>query len=238
MTSAAPPVPPTHPASQQQSRQNPQQQQQHHQYTASLSSQQNQSTVSPPNKRDLKSWWKGFKLPSKHQETHGTATPSARSRPHRSTSLFVEDLECRYSALPSSVAQLHGMVAAGGGHHPQPASARRMNLPPAAALPRRHRSDAFVHILNWRLRSSAAGSCLKLHPLERRLTVSETRPQGIFGVPLRQSITYANVAISLIDENEKSYIYGYVPIVVAKCGVFLKEKGMRPHLRSFRVLSW
>lgn len=51
------------------------------------------------------------------------------------------------------------------------------------------------------------------------------RPQGIFGIPLRQSITYANVAISLVDENGTSYIYGYVPIVVAKCGVFLKEKG-------------
>ncbi|CAI4219149.1 unnamed protein product [Parascedosporium putredinis] len=55
-------------------------------------------------------------------------------------------------------------------------------------------------------------------------TTPEARPQGIFGVPLRQSITYANVAISLIDENGSSYIYGYVPIVVAKCGVFLKEK--------------
>ncbi|KAI4866408.1 RhoGAP-domain-containing protein [Hypoxylon rubiginosum] len=52
----------------------------------------------------------------------------------------------------------------------------------------------------------------------------ETQPKGIFGVPLRQSITYANVAISLVDEKGKSYIYGYVPIVVAKCGVFLKEK--------------
>ncbi len=50
-------------------------------------------------------------------------------------------------------------------------------------------------------------------------------PNGIFGVPLRQSITYANVAISLVDAEGKSYIYGYVPIVVAKCGVFLKEKG-------------
>lgn len=78
--------------------------------------------ASPPTKRDLKSWWKGFKLPSKHQEQQ------------------------------------------------------------------------------------------------------DTRPRGIFGVPLRQSITYANVAISLVDENGESYIYGYVPIVVAKCGVFLKEK--------------
>jgi hypothetical protein len=50
-------------------------------------------------------------------------------------------------------------------------------------------------------------------------------PTGIFGVPLRQSITYANVAISLVDAEGKSYIYGYVPIVVAKCGVYLKEKG-------------
>jgi len=52
----------------------------------------------------------------------------------------------------------------------------------------------------------------------------DTAP-GIFGIPLRQSITYANVAISLVDADGKSYIYGYVPIVVAKCGVYLKEKG-------------
>jgi hypothetical protein len=50
-------------------------------------------------------------------------------------------------------------------------------------------------------------------------------PLGIFGVPLQQTIPYANVAISLINDEGHSYIYGYVPIVVAKCGVFLKEKG-------------
>jgi len=44
-------------------------------------------------------------------------------------------------------------------------------------------------------------------------------------VPLRQSIGYANVAISLVNDEGQSYIYGYVPIVVAKCGVYLKEKG-------------
>jgi hypothetical protein len=49
---------------------------------------------------------------------------------------------------------------------------------------------------------------------------------GIFGVPLADSIRYANVAISLQNDNGESFIYGYVPIVVAKCGVFLKEKGM------------
>ncbi|KAL8867458.1 MAG: hypothetical protein Q9174_005654 [Haloplaca sp. 1 TL-2023] len=49
-------------------------------------------------------------------------------------------------------------------------------------------------------------------------------PSLIFGVPLQDSIKYANVAISLTNEQGESYIYGYVPIVVAKCGVFLKEK--------------
>ncbi len=42
---------------------------------------------------------------------------------------------------------------------------------------------------------------------------------------MQTSIRYANVAISLYDADGNSYIYGYVPIVVAKCGVFLKEKG-------------
>ena len=50
-------------------------------------------------------------------------------------------------------------------------------------------------------------------------------PIGIFGVPLSVSIKYANVAISLTNEHGESYVYGYVPIVIAKCGVFLKEKG-------------
>lgn len=42
---------------------------------------------------------------------------------------------------------------------------------------------------------------------------------------LQVSVRYANVAISLFDEDGNSFIYGYVPIVVAKCGVFLKERG-------------
>ncbi|KAL2018908.1 hypothetical protein VTK56DRAFT_10275 [Thermocarpiscus australiensis] len=131
MTSAAPaPAAAAAPASQQQEKPQQQQQQQQQKQATNPSgpppstpaATQLQSAASPPSKRDLKSWWKSFKLPSRHQESN------------------------------------------------------------------------------------------------------EPRPQGIFGVPLRQSITYANVAISLVDENGKSYIYGYVPIVVAKCGVFLKEK--------------
>ncbi|KAI4122164.1 MAG: hypothetical protein LQ338_005972 [Usnochroma carphineum] len=58
---------------------------------------------------------------------------------------------------------------------------------------------------------------------EEEKQVAET-PTGIFGVALQDSIKYANVAISLTNERGESYIYGYVPIVVAKCGVYLKEK--------------
>jgi hypothetical protein len=69
------------------------------------------------------------------------------------------------------------------------------------------------------------------------LLACRTAPQGIFGVPLQSSIRYANVAISLFNEQGQSYIYGYVPIVVAKCGVYLKEKGMstpwpQPHTHT------
>ncbi|EWC46605.1 hypothetical protein DRE_04092 [Drechslerella stenobrocha 248] len=51
---------------------------------------------------------------------------------------------------------------------------------------------------------------------------------GIFGVPLQESIKYAKVAISMNDQNGNSFIYGYIPIVIAKCGVFLKDKGKLP----------
>lgn len=57
------------------------------------------------------------------------------------------------------------------------------------------------------------------------LSLRTVPSQGIFGVPLQMSIRYANVAISLFNDEGESYIYGYVPIVVAKCGVYLKEKG-------------
>ncbi|KAJ5228976.1 hypothetical protein N7489_009684 [Penicillium chrysogenum] len=58
----------------------------------------------------------------------------------------------------------------------------------------------------------------------RKDELKEEAPCGIFGIALNVSIKYANVAISLTNDHGESFIYGYVPIVVAKCGVFLKEK--------------
>jgi len=72
-------------------------------------------------------------------------------------------------------------------------------------------------------------SCVVAITLESLLTLVVApiveAPSRIFGVDLQTSIKYANVAISLTNEHGESFIYGYVPIVVAKCGVFLKEKG-------------
>lgn len=60
----------------------------------------------------------------------------------------------------------------------------------------------------------------------------ETPPRTVFGVPLVTSIRYANVGVSLQDEEGGKYIYGYVPIVVAKCGIYLKESGQFEHFPS------
>lgn len=52
---------------------------------------------------------------------------------------------------------------------------------------------------------------------------ADVRASPIFGVDLNRSIQYANVSISLSDPSGEQFIYGYIPIVVAKCGVYLKK---------------
>jgi hypothetical protein len=48
---------------------------------------------------------------------------------------------------------------------------------------------------------------------------------GIFGVSLTTSIEYAYVNISITNPHGDSEVYGRIPIIVAKCGVYLKDKG-------------
>ena len=55
--------------------------------------------------------------------------------------------------------------------------------------------------------------------------VEEAGPR-IFGVQFTTSIRYANVAISLSNDDGESYIYGYIPIILGKCAVKLKEEGV------------
>jgi hypothetical protein len=38
----------------------------------------------------------------------------------------------------------------------------------------------------------------------------------VFGKPLRESLKYANVQISTANSNGEMYVWGYIPVVVAK----------------------
>lgn len=189
---------------------------------------------STPNKRDLKSWWKGFKLPSKHQEHHGRAPSTFASQQQPSTPtqpLFSEDVD---EAIDTSAAPLSLVLLLQDAH---PVGSCDHLLPQVCASSDATASNTLN--LTGRLNRLSLSIIVPVRQCVKHIraavktsstscakgSTADNRPHGIFGVPLRQSITYANVAISLVDENGKSYIYGYVPIVVAKCGVFLKEKG-------------
>ena len=90
------------------------------------------------------------------------------------------------------------------------------------ALERRDFSRSF----GGRLSRIAAGMTGKIPRKEAgAVQATPAARNGIFGVPLRQSIIYAHVATSVVDETGKTFLYGFVPGVVAKIGVFLKEKG-------------
>ncbi|TPX08950.1 uncharacterized protein E0L32_009529 [Thyridium curvatum] len=188
--------------------------------------------ASPPSKRDLKSWWKGFKLASKNVEQNGTdpftsssdtdtdtgthphhqaGTQGGNAQHDQSTSSFFHNI----LKPEDEDAQARGDQQSSDGSPPAKFCRRSKGLCRPARLILAPLSKAIKKLKKLK----------KLKKTKTKTSTTEpTRPQGIFGVPLRQSITYANVAISLIDSNGKSYIYGYVPIVVAKCGVFLKEK--------------
>jgi len=46
---------------------------------------------------------------------------------------------------------------------------------------------------------------------------------SVFGKLFKESLKYANVQISTAGANGDLYVWGYVPVVVAKCGLYLKE---------------
>jgi hypothetical protein len=72
---------------------------------------------------------------------------------------------------------------------------------------------------------SAWWSQFKRSPPNKALQTAQKTYPVVFGVTLAESIRYANVAISLYDADGKMFTYGYIPIVLAKTGVYLKAKG-------------
>lgn len=87
-------------------------------------------------------------------------------------------------------------------------------------------------------RISAKLSKNNLGTLSGSTSRNDQEKKAIFGIPLRQGIKYANVAITMLDDAGQSFIYGYVPIVVAKSGVYIKEKGKcTPRIYYQQVLT-
>ncbi|KAH9856669.1 Rho GTPase activation protein [Lenzites betulinus] len=57
---------------------------------------------------------------------------------------------------------------------------------------------------------------------------------NVFGKPLKESLKYASVQISTANANGELYVWGYIPVVVAKCGLYLKENATEVE-GTFRV---
>lgn len=49
---------------------------------------------------------------------------------------------------------------------------------------------------------------------------------SIFGQPLHYVLKCSSVPIRLADANGEPYIWGYIPAIVAKTGLYLKQHGM------------
>ncbi|KAI5803148.1 Rho GTPase activation protein [Geopyxis carbonaria] len=62
-------------------------------------------------------------------------------------------------------------------------------------------------------------------PFLGSLDPDQDGPQEIFGVPIDKSIYYASVAITVTDNKGHSWVYGYIPTILAKTGVYLKQNG-------------
>jgi hypothetical protein len=57
----------------------------------------------------------------------------------------------------------------------------------------------------------------------------------IFGVPLDDSVNSARAAIAYVD-NDVQYV-GFIPVIVAKCGSFLKDQGSIILLQLFNSFT-
>ena len=47
-------------------------------------------------------------------------------------------------------------------------------------------------------------------------TAHDTADHPVFGKPLKESLRYASVQISTADANGELYVWGFIPVVVAK----------------------
>lgn len=76
-----------------------------------------------------------------------------------------------------------------------------------------------------RLNRSSASAFDVNQAAKRFEPTQEFNESTIFGVPLSLSLDTASVKIRLTDKDGESFIYGHIPVVIAKCAVYLKQTG-------------
>ncbi|KAL6451537.1 SAC7 GTPase-activating protein SAC7 [Candida maltosa Xu316] len=87
-------------------------------------------------------------------------------------------------------------------------------------------SDFLRPLLNHRSRSANNVSRVRSNSLNQSET-SVRQHSKYFGVPLQQALSEASAKISILATDQGDGLnYGQIPIVVAKCGVFLKKNGL------------
>ncbi|KAK5101005.1 GTPase activating protein (GAP) for Rho1p [Lithohypha guttulata] len=105
----------------------------------------------------------------------------------------------------------------------EPPRTKDLNTLPSSDLTRPENVSSSSHrrVKDWRKSSNETDQSRT-----SSLAISAEPEQHISDVALAESIRHANVAISLTNEQGEASIYGYIPIIVAKVCVYLKEKGM------------
>lgn len=73
------------------------------------------------------------------------------------------------------------------------------------------------------LQMSAVGN-IKLSEIDNIIQLNNI-DRGVFGISLLESVQYAHSRISYIHDKTGDICNGYIPIIIAKCGAFLKDQG-------------
>jgi hypothetical protein len=172
-------------------------------------------SISEDNKQKFVPWWHA--LASPHPKLFSLFKKSAQRG-------FTDDSD--RSAQASDPSHVVPMLS----ENPQ-------NVPPKANLRNWWNSFTFAQKAKKEAEARKGGpsniimlSCRTANMVTRTGEVVHT----VFGKPLRESLKYASVQISTANANGELYVWGYIPVVVAKCGLYLKENATEVE-GTFRV---
>ncbi|KZV64514.1 Rho GTPase activation protein [Peniophora sp. CONT] len=114
--------------------------------------------------------------------------------------------------------------------HAAPSPLRAMTADIRAQPQQEHNQQNSKALRTWWQHFTTSQKLSKPGPLPDK----DDGPHPVFGKPLKDSLKYASVQISTAGKGGELYVWGYIPVVVAKCGLFLKENATEVE-GTFRV---